>query len=79
MSSLRRSTFLDDPATEHNRIALHLDNQFRLLREDMLSEMKEELHIATGGKKGHHRGVKIKGLILKELECGQPTSEINGG
>ena len=79
MSSLRRSTFLDDPATEENRVALHLDNQFRLLREDMLSEMKEELQIALGGKKGYHRGVKIKGLILKELECGQPNKRDKWG
>lgn len=79
LSFLRRSTFLDDPATEHNRIALHLDNQFRLLREEMLSEMKEELHVAMGGKKGHHRGVKIKGLFLKGLECGQPNKRDKWG
>ena len=67
---LRPSSFLEDPATEPYRVAMHLDNQFRLLREEMVSEMKEEFSIATGKKKGHHRGVKISGLSLIGIECG---------
>lgn len=34
------------------RIAAHLDNQFRLLREDMLSELRDDIQIARGQKKG---------------------------
>jgi hypothetical protein len=41
-----------------------LDDQFRLLREDMLYEIKDELQIAFGKKKGHHRGVVIEGFTL---------------
>ncbi len=67
---LRPSSFLEDPATEPYRVAMHLDNQFRLLREEMISEMKEEFYVATGKKKGHHRGVKINGLSLIGIECG---------
>ncbi|KAI0954385.1 hypothetical protein AcV7_007636 [Taiwanofungus camphoratus] len=67
---LRRSSVLDDPSTEDNRLAVHLDNQFRLLREDMIYEMREELQIALGGKKGKHRGLVIDGLALLGLHCG---------
>ncbi|KAF8958975.1 P-loop containing nucleoside triphosphate hydrolase protein [Flammula alnicola] len=42
---LRPSAALDDPHTEENREALYLDNQFRLLREDMIYEMREELQM----------------------------------
>ncbi|KAJ6531790.1 P-loop containing nucleoside triphosphate hydrolase protein [Mycena capillaripes] len=41
-----------------------LDDQFRLLREDMLYEIKDELQIAFGRKKGHHRGLVIEGFTL---------------
>ncbi|KAJ6576427.1 P-loop containing nucleoside triphosphate hydrolase protein [Mycena vulgaris] len=43
-----------------------LDDQFRLLREDMLYEMKDELQIAFGKKKGHHRGLVVEGFTLLE-------------
>ena len=41
------------------RLATHLDNQFRLLREDMLRDLKEEL---TGQNK--RKGQRINGLRL---------------
>lgn len=41
---------------------MYLDNQFRLLREDMIYEMREELQIALGKKKGVHRGLVVDGL-----------------
>ncbi|KAL4807516.1 P-loop containing nucleoside triphosphate hydrolase protein [Aspergillus unguis] len=47
-----------------SRIASHLDNQFRLLREDMLSDIRQELQIA-GSKKGKRRGVTLEGLSLQ--------------
>lgn len=67
---MRPSSVLEDPETMITRVATHLDNQFRLLREDMVYEMREEMQIALGTKKGRHRGVKIKGFRLKELEFG---------
>ena len=69
---LRPSIMLEDPGTESNRVGIHLDNQFRLLREDMLYEMREELDVALGRKKGHHKGVKIDGLSVKEIDLGLP-------
>jgi hypothetical protein len=74
-SFLRPSSWLEDPATEKNRAAMHLDNQFRLLREDMVSEMREEVKIALGKKNGKHRGFVIEGLILKDIYCKGPDDE----
>ena len=66
---LRPSSCLDDPSTEHERVSIHLDNQFRLLREDMLYEMREELQIALGKKQGKQRGFVIEGLTPLDMHC----------
>jgi len=76
---LRPSSVLEDPGTESNRVAIHLDNQFRLLREDMLYEMREELDVALGRKKGHHKGVKIDGLSVKSIDLGPPGKRSKWG
>ena len=34
---------------------VHLDNQFRLLREDLLGELRNDFQIATGAKKGRRK------------------------
>ena len=62
---LRPRAALDVPDVGDTLLATHLDNQFRLLREDMLYEMREELQIALGKKKGKHRGFVINGLTLE--------------
>lgn len=67
---LRDSATLEDLYTEATSLATHLDNQFRLLREDMLYEMREELQIAFGKKKGYHRGLVINGLELQDVYFG---------
>lgn len=64
---LRPSAFLDDPKTKENRTASHMDNQFRLLREDLLYEMREEISIVFGDKKKKHRGLKIDGLKAHDI------------
>ena len=74
---LRPSSWLEDPATENNRLAMHLDNQFRLLREDMVGEMREELQIALGKKSGKYRGFVIEGLVLKDLYCKRSDDDTN--
>ena len=76
---IQSSDVLEKPETASNRVAIHLDNQFRLLREDMLYEMREELQIATGKKKGHHRGTKILTLTVKGLECGEERKRTKWG
>ena len=45
------------------RPAAHLDNQFRLLREDMLAELREDLQVATGAKKGRRTLLVLHKLV----------------
>jgi len=74
---LRSSSWLEDPATEKNRLSTHLDNQFRLLREDMVGEMRDEVQLALGRRSGKHRGFVINGLILKEIYYKKFSDERN--
>ncbi|KAG0645114.1 NFX1-type zinc finger-containing 1 [Hyphodiscus hymeniophilus] len=55
-----------------NRVGVHLDNQFRLLREDMLAELRDDVRIATGKKKGRRSPVILESLSLAGTECGEP-------
>lgn len=68
---LRPSSALDDQETYDIRAALYLDNQFRLLREDMLYEMREELQTILGLSKGRNRrGLVVDGLSLFDVHYG---------
>lgn len=49
------------------RVAGHLDNQFRLLREDMLSEIREELRFTGGKKKKRRTATLLQGLFLDQV------------
>jgi hypothetical protein len=66
---LRPSSFLVDPETETDRAAIYLDNTFRLLREDMLHEMREEIARLSKGKQAR-RGFSINGLTLVGVHTG---------
>lgn len=63
-----------DAVDVSERLSTHLDNQYRLYREDMLYELREELQIISGQKKGYHRGLVVDGLQLVGLhtEPGPP-------
>ena len=64
---LRQSTLLEDSDSEDNRVAAYLDNQFRLLREDMLYEMRDEIQIIFGKKKRPSRNFTADGLALLDI------------
>ncbi|RAL15897.1 P-loop containing nucleoside triphosphate hydrolase protein [Aspergillus homomorphus CBS 101889] len=51
------------------RIAAHADNQFRLLREDMLSALREDIHVATSTKKKRRTALRLRGLSLANISC----------
>lgn len=70
---LRVADAIDDADQTVNRLAVHLDNQFRLLRDDMLTEMREELHIMLGKKSGNRRGLMFEGFKLHNIVCGDST------
>lgn len=65
---IRRAAEIDECA-EESRLPMHLDNQFRLNREDMLRDLREELQIAVGAKKGQRKGLIIDDLLLDGIEC----------
>ncbi|KAB8301571.1 hypothetical protein EYC80_003415 [Monilinia laxa] len=45
-------------------LGIHIDNQFRLLREDMLGEIRDELQKLQGLKPGNHRGLTFDNIRL---------------
>ncbi|KAM7205986.1 stage V sporulation protein K [Rhypophila sp. PSN 637] len=53
-----------------SRPGLHLDNQFRLLREDMLAELREDLQVAIGAKKAKRAPDWLGGLEPIGLDVG---------
>lgn len=67
---LRPADAIDDVENPCNVPAIHLDNQFRLLRDDMLTEMREELHIMLGKKTGRRRGFVFEGFKLFGIDYG---------
>ena len=75
----RFSEELDDPATISTRPGTYLDNHFRLLREDMVHEMREELEVVQGKKKGRQMGLVAGGLKLLDLYCGTPERRVKWG
>ncbi|OQE43716.1 hypothetical protein PENCOP_c003G04699 [Penicillium coprophilum] len=56
------------------RIAGHVDNQFRLLREDMLSELRDNIQVAKGTKKGRRSTFHLRNLFLAHICCTSKTS-----
>ncbi len=58
----RTANFIDDSKT--------LDNQFRLLRENMLDEIRDELKILTGTKAGHHKSIIVNDLSSAGVKMG---------
>ncbi|OJD15900.1 hypothetical protein AJ78_03879 [Emergomyces pasteurianus Ep9510] len=66
---LRRATDVYEKFPESSRFATHVDNQFRLLREDMVRDLREELHFVLESKKTGRRGVLIDHLIMSGVEC----------
>ncbi|KAK1144124.1 hypothetical protein N8T08_005786 [Aspergillus melleus] len=64
----RRAEEIIEVASE-NRLVAHLDNQFRLLREDMLYEIREEFQVARGKRKGR-RAPLLRDLSLEQIRYG---------
>jgi hypothetical protein len=75
----RTADFIDDPEMVSSRYGIHLDNQFRLLREDMLGEIRDELKILTGTKAGRHKGIIVDGLSLAGVEMGSDRKRLPWG
>lgn len=72
---IRMADFADDPSVTPTLSALHVDNQFRLLREDMLGEIRKEVQILTGVKTGRHKGIIVHDLHLVGVDIGTDRKE----
>lgn len=57
-----------------DRARVHLDNQFRLLREDMLAELRDDHQTAIGAKKGKRSALVLGGLKPIGLSFGDETN-----
>lgn len=62
LAFIRQSSMFDNDDLTKSQQATYLDNQFRLLREDMLYEIREELVLEKKRKK--HRNVVLEDLTL---------------
>ena len=68
-------TSADVLATDmEERPRVHLDNQFRLLREDMLAELREDIQVAMGKKKGNRRATPLGNLVPVGIDVGDGTT-----
>jgi hypothetical protein len=72
---IRTADFIDDPSLALTLSALHVDNQFRLLREDMLGNIRNEIQILTGVKTGHHKGIIVHNLRMIGVDIGTDRKE----
>ncbi|KXX80997.1 Helicase required for RNAi-mediated heterochromatin assembly 1 [Madurella mycetomatis] len=59
---------------EERRPAAHLDNQFRLLREDMVAELREDIQVAVGSKKGKRTSLILGGFVPFGIDIGDQTT-----
>jgi hypothetical protein len=53
------------------RALMHIDNQFRLFREDMLAELRNDIQIATGVKKSHRSPFVLREPVLVGFYTGE--------
>jgi hypothetical protein len=67
----RRADAIESEEPER-REHVHLDNQFRLLREDLLGELRNDFQVAIGAKKGR-RKIIITDLEFIGIDCGIAT------
>ncbi|KAF9517370.1 hypothetical protein BS47DRAFT_1371407 [Hydnum rufescens UP504] len=76
---LRPSGVMEDPDAEETREADYLDNTFRLLREDMIYEMREELQIALSKTGRRHRGLVIEDVTYEGVYTGTADRKTRWG
>ena len=60
---------IDDLGLTHpiKAFEAHVDNQFRLLREDLVHDTRENVDVALGNKKGKRTGEFIRDLFLTDV------------
>jgi hypothetical protein len=76
---LRTANFIENPELGSSRSAIHLDNQFRLLREDMLGEIRDELKVLNNAKSGRHTAITVKNLLVSGVNMGADRKRLPWG
>ncbi|KAK5630234.1 hypothetical protein RRF57_005949 [Xylaria bambusicola] len=66
---LPRASETNTLAQRPNGLAYHLEGQFRLLREDMLRDMREEINIALNVQKKQRRAFSVEHLSIGGVHC----------
>ncbi|PVI03012.1 P-loop containing nucleoside triphosphate hydrolase protein [Periconia macrospinosa] len=66
---LPRAQETSNLALRPDGLAFHIDSQFRLLREDMVHDMREEIHMALNMQKGRRRALSIEHLSMAGVHC----------
>ncbi|KAJ8132326.1 hypothetical protein O1611_g1297 [Lasiodiplodia mahajangana] len=56
-------------AQRSDGLAYHLDGQFRLLREDMVRDMREEIQVALNIQKRQRRAFSVENLSMVGVHC----------
>ena len=56
------------------RAHVHLDNQFRLLREDMLAELREDVQSAKKRGQGRVKSLTLGGLVPVDIDVGDTSA-----
>jgi hypothetical protein len=87
---LRRAVEIHEDRPGPCTLARHIDSQFRLLREDMLRDLREEIQIDQSNKQGRRRAVcidhlRLSGILSDErhpwslqLRCVQDLPQLHG-
>ncbi|KAK2742940.1 hypothetical protein FQN57_005070 [Myotisia sp. PD_48] len=76
---VRVADYINDPKFGPSIHGIHIDNQFRLLREDMLRDIREELKILTSERPGRHKGIVLDQLYLADVETGTERKRLPWG
>lgn len=77
--ALRPASLFDDPDGKDSRFTDYLDILFRLLREDMMHELKEEIDIVLKKKQGRHRGIVVNHVRLAGVHTGAARQNTHWG
>lgn len=87
---LRRAAEVHEDGPHSCTLARYIDSQFRLLREDMLRDLREEIQLDQSNKQGRRRAICIDHLSLfgvlsddrhpwsLQLECVQDLQQLKG-
>ncbi|KAL4063837.1 P-loop containing nucleoside triphosphate hydrolase protein [Scleroderma citrinum] len=73
------ASLFDDPERKDSRLTDYLDIMFRLLREDMMHELKEEVDIVLKKKQGRHRGIIVNNVRLAGVYTGAEKQSTHWG